>query len=164
MSNLSGELFKQLAGLADIVHVPYKGAGPGFADLVSGQIPMMTPNITGQVLQLQKSGKIRILAVNSARRLPAAPDIPTAIEQGLPGMVGQLFLGLFVAASTPQAIIDRIGGATRTVMGDAEFQKVLTTLGLEVVADSDTAKARRFIEDEVARWGPVVKAAGLKVQ
>src|SRR6266542_3651699 len=65
MSNLSGELFKQLAGLNDLVHIPYKGAGPGLTDLISGHIPVMTPNITGQVLELHRTGKIRILAMNA---------------------------------------------------------------------------------------------------
>jgi tripartite-type tricarboxylate transporter receptor subunit TctC len=164
MSNLSGELFKQLAGLNELVHIPYKGAGPGITDLVSGHIPVMTPNITGQVLELHRSGRIRILAVNAAQRLTAAPEIPTAIEQGLPSMVGQLFLGLFVPAATPQPIIDRIGDATRTVMLDQEFQRILLAQGLEAVRDSNTEKARRFIEEETARWGPVVKAAGLKLE
>ena len=118
MSNLSGELFKQLSGLRDLVHIPYKGAGPGLADLVSGHIRAMTPNITGQVLELHRAGKIRILAMNAPERLKAAPEIPTAIEQGLPGMIGQLFLGLFVPAATPRAIVDRIGEATRKAMSD----------------------------------------------
>jgi tripartite-type tricarboxylate transporter receptor subunit TctC len=164
MSNLSGELFKQLTGLSGLVHIPYKGAGPGITDLVSGHIPMMTPNITGHVLTLHRSGKIRILAVNAAQRLSAAPEIPTAIEQGLPGMIGQLFLGLFVPASTPKEIVDRIGEATRATMADPEFQKILLASGLDGVPDSNSDKARRFIEEEVARWGPVVQAAGLKVE
>jgi tripartite-type tricarboxylate transporter receptor subunit TctC len=164
MSNLSGELFKQLSGLGDLVHIPYKGAGPGITDLVSGHIPVMTPNITGQVLTLHRSGKIRILAVNSAQRLGAAPEIPTAIEQGLPGMIGQLFLGLFVPASTPKTIVGRIGEATRAVMADAEFRNILLASGLEGGADSSTEKARRFIEEETVRWGPVVKAAGMKAE
>ena len=164
MSNLSGELFKQLTGLNQLVHIPYKGAGPGITDLVSGHIPMMTPNITGQVLQLHRSGKVRILAVNAAQRMKATPDIPTAIEEGLPGMIGQLFLGLFVPAATPKAIVDRIGDATRAAMADPEFQKILVTSGLEAVADSDSEKAKRFMEEEIVRWGPVVKAAGLKVE
>ena len=164
MSNLAGELFKQIAGLDGLVHIPYKGAGPGITDLVSGHIPMMTPNITGQVLGLHRSGKIRILAVNSEHRLTAAPEIPTAVEQGLPGMIGQLFLGLFVPASTPEAIVDRIGEATRTAMADPDFRRLLLASGLEPVPEPSTEKARRFIEEEVARWGPVVKAAGLKVE
>ena len=106
MSNLSGELFKQLTGLNDLVHVPYKGAGPGISDLVSGHIPMMTPNVTGPLLEFHRTGRIRILAVNAAQRLVAAPEIPTAIEQGVPGMIGLLFLGLFAPAATPGTIVD----------------------------------------------------------
>jgi tripartite-type tricarboxylate transporter receptor subunit TctC len=149
MSNLSGELFKQLTGLNDLVHIPYKGAGPGITDLVSGH---------------NRSGKIRILAVNAAQRLGAAPDIPTAIEQGVPDMIGLLFLGLFAPAATPKPILDRIAAATHAAMADAEFQKVLTASGLEAIPDSDSEKAKRFMDEEIARWGPVVKASGFKVE
>ncbi len=164
MSNLSGELFKQLTGLNDLVHIPYKGAGPGITDLVSGHIPMMTPNVTGQLLELNRAGKIRILAVNGAQRLAAAPDIPTAIEEGVPGMIGLLFLGLFAPAATPQAIVDRITEATHAAMADADFQKLLISSGLEAVPGSNSQKARQFMDEETARWGPVVKAAGFKVE
>jgi tripartite-type tricarboxylate transporter receptor subunit TctC len=164
MSNLSGELFKQLTDLNDLVHIPYKGAGPGITDLVSGHIPMMTPNVTGQVLEFHRAGKIRILAINGAQRLTAAPEIPTAIEQGVPGMIGLLFLGLFAPAATPKPIVDRIADATHAAMGDAEFQKVLLASGLEPVPDSNSAKAKQFMDEEIARWGPVVKAAGFKVE
>jgi tripartite-type tricarboxylate transporter receptor subunit TctC len=164
MSNLSGELFKQLTGLNDLVHIPYKGAGPGIADLVSGHIPMMTPNVTGQLLEFHRAGKIRILAVNAAQRLSAVPEIPTAIEQGVPGMIGLLFLGLFAPAATAQAIVDRIAEATQAAMADPDFQKVLTASGLEPVSDSNSESAKRFIAEEIARWGPVVKAAGFKVE
>jgi tripartite-type tricarboxylate transporter receptor subunit TctC len=164
MSNLSGELFKQLTGLNDLVHIPYKGAGPGITDLVSGHITIMTPNVTAQVLELHRAGKIRILAVNGAQRLSAAPDIPTSIEQGVPGMIGLLFLGLFAPAATPKPIVDRITAATHAAMADAEFQKVLAASGLEAVPDSDSDKARRFMDEEIARWGPVVKASGFKVE
>jgi tripartite-type tricarboxylate transporter receptor subunit TctC len=164
MSNLSGELFKQLTGLNDLVHVPYKGAGPGITDLVSGHIPMMTPNVTGQVLAFHRAGNIRILAVNGAQRLTAAPDIPTAIEEGVPGMIGLLFLGLFAPAATPKPIVDRIAEATHAAMVDADFQKVLIASGLEAIPDSNSEQAKRFIAEETARWGPVVKAAGFKVE
>jgi tripartite-type tricarboxylate transporter receptor subunit TctC len=164
MSNLSGELFKQLTGLNDLVHVPYKGAGPGISDLVSGHIPVMTPNVTGPLLEFHRTGRIRILAVNAAQRLVAAPEIPTAIEQGVPGMIGLLFLGLFAPAATPRAIVDRIAEATRAAMADVEFQKVLIASGLEAIPDSNSDKAKQFIDEEIARWGPVVKAAGFKVE
>src|SRR5438105_4384375 len=89
MTNLTGELFKQLIGAPDIVHIPYKGAAPGVTDLASGHIPMMTPNVGGTLIDLHRAGKVRILAVTSRRRLQVAPDIPTAIEAGLPGMVAE---------------------------------------------------------------------------
>ena len=161
MSNLAGELFKQLTGLKDLVHIPYKGAGPGIADLVSGHIPAMSPNITGQLLELHLNGKIRILAVNGAERLKAAPDIPTAIEQGVPGMIGLLAIGLFAPVATPQPIVDQIAEANRRAMADPEFQKVFDKAGLDYVADSNTEKTRRFLQEEEARWGPVVKALNL---
>jgi tripartite-type tricarboxylate transporter receptor subunit TctC len=161
MSNLAGELFKQLTGLKDLVHIPYKGAGPGIADLVSGHIPAMSPNITGQLLELHRNGKIRILAVNGAERLKAAPDIPTAIEQGVPGMIGLLAIGLFAPVATPQPIVDQIAEANRRAMADPEFQKVFDKAGLDYVADSNTEKTRRFLQEEEARWGPVVKALNL---
>jgi tripartite-type tricarboxylate transporter receptor subunit TctC len=164
MSNLSGELFKQLTGLDHLVHIPYKGAGPGLADLVSGHVPVMTPNVTGHVLELHRTGKIRILAVNGTRRLETAPEIPTAIEQGVPDMIGQLFLGLFVPAATPKPIVDRITEANHSATMDPEFRKILVSSGLEASPDSDSEKARHFMEAEIARWGPVVKAAGFKVE
>ena len=102
---------------------PYPVPGPGITDLVSGHIPMMTPNITGQVLELHRAGKIRILAVNGPERLSVAPDIPTAIEEGVPNMIGLLFLGLFVPVATPKAIVDQIGDATRKLMADSHFRK-----------------------------------------
>ena len=113
MSHLSGELFKQLTQTTDIVHVPYKGAGPGIADLVSGHIPIMSPNVTGQLLSFHNTEKIRILAVNSPERLKAAPDIPTAIEQGVPGMIGQLFLGIYAPAKTPAPIVAQLTEASQ---------------------------------------------------
>jgi tripartite-type tricarboxylate transporter receptor subunit TctC len=164
MSNLSGELFKQITGLNDLVHIPYKGAGPGITDLVSGHIPMMTPNVTAQLLELHRTGKIRILAVNAAQRLGAAPEIATAVEQGLPGMIGLLFLGLFAPAATPKPIIDRITEATHSAMADPGYQTLLVASGLEPIADSNSEKAQRFMAEETTRWEPVVKASGFKVE
>ena len=164
ITNLAGELFKLRASGLDIVHVPYKGIGQGVSDLIGGQIPMLSANATAQILDLHRAGKIRILAVNAAQRLGAAPDIPTAIEQGVPDMIGLLFLGLFAPAATPKPILDRIAAATHAAMADAEFQKVLTASGLEAIPDSDSEKAKRFMDEEIARWGPVVKASGFKVE
>ena len=164
MTHLAGEKFKQLAGTPDIAHVPYKGAGPGISDLIAGHIPMMTPNITGQYLELHKAGAIRILATNTQERLKATPDIPTAIEQGLPGMIGVLFVGVSAPVATPKPIIEKIAAASRAVMADAAFQKVLLEAGLEPVVESGPEHAQKFLEDEHTRWQPVVKAIGLKIE
>src|SRR5882672_7307136 len=86
MTHLTGELFKSLAGLPDIVHVPYRGGGPLIADLVSGHIPMIAQSVTGHMIELHDTGKVRMLCVTSPERLTAAPQLPTAIEAGLPGM------------------------------------------------------------------------------
>ena len=120
MTNLSGELFKQLIGVPDITHIPYKGSAPGVADLAAGHIPMMTPNVGGPLLQFHRTGKVRILAVAREQRLKAAPDIPTAIEAGLPGMVAANFNGLFAPAGVPKPIIDRIAQTDPRRDGRAE--------------------------------------------
>ena len=106
--------------MTDIVHVPYKGAGPGIADLVSGHIPMMSPNITGQLLELPQRRQDPHPGGELAERLKAAPDIPTAIEQGVPDMVGQLFLGIYSRRpARRRPIVERIAEATRKAMADA---------------------------------------------
>jgi len=163
VNQLTGELFKSLTGTADIVHVPYKGAGPAITDLISGQIPMAVPNVTAQIIELHRSGKLRMLAVTSPRRLAAVLEIPTAVEQGLPGMVSQNFIGLFAPARTPPAIVEQVAQATRAVMGDGEFQRSMAASGFERDLDSSPDKTRAFVADEIARWTPVIKGIGLKL-
>jgi tripartite-type tricarboxylate transporter receptor subunit TctC len=162
MSHLSGELFKWKTGMKDVVHIPYKGAGPGMADLVSGHIPMMSPNISGQVLEFHKTGKIRILAINAQERLKAAPDIPTAIEQGVPDMIGQLFLGIFAPAATPKPAIDALSAATKKAVDNPDFEKILTASGFETVSYFTPDSARKYMAEEFTRWKPLVDAIGLK--
>src|SRR4249920_206463 len=94
IQHLAGELFKSLTGTPEIVQVPYRGTGPVISDLVSGQIPMGTPGVTGQVIELHRSGKMRVLAVTSPTRLVAAPELPTAAELGFPGMTVTGSIGL----------------------------------------------------------------------
>ena len=160
MTNLAGELFKQLIGVPQITHVPYKGAAPGVADLASGHIPMMTPNIGGPLLQFHRTGKVRILAINAEKRLQAAPDIPTAAEAGLPGMVATLFNGLFAPANVPKDIIAQLADETRKVMADPQVQQIIVTSGFEPVIDSGPEAAAKEVAAEYARWTPIVKKLG----
>jgi len=164
LTNLAGELFKQLIGAPDIVHVPYKGAAPGVADLASGHIPMMTPNVGGPLIDFHRAGKVRILAVNAAARIKAAPDIPTAIEAGLPGMIAGNLNGLFAPAGVAKPIVDRIAEATRKIMGDADVQSILVTSGFEPILDSGPDATRQFISEELARWAPIMRATGFKME
>ena len=163
INHLTGELLKSLTA-TEIVHVPYRGAGPALTDLIAGQIPTAMANITGQVLELHRSGKLRMLAVTAPARIAAASDIPTAVEAGLPGMVAQNFVGLFAPRGTPAAIIEQLARATRAAMDERDFRELLSAASLEAHVDSSPAKARQFLEDEFARWTPVIKAIGLKVE
>jgi len=164
MTNLSGELFKQLIGVKNITHIPYKGAAPGIADLASGHIPMMTPNLGGPLLDFHRTGKVRILAIASQTRIKAAPDIPTAIEAGLPNMVAANFNGLFAPAGTPKPILDKITELTRTAMADEALQKTLIASGFEPVLDSGPESAQKMVVDELARWKPIMKETGFKIE
>ena len=162
LNHLTGELFKSLAG-TDIVHVPYRGSGPATADTISGQVAMVTPAVTGPLLEFNRTGKLRILAVTSPTRLIAAPDIPTAVEAGLPGMISQQLIGLFAPSGTPQEIIEQIAQATRTAAAEAAYRQMLIESGFELDVDSTPEKFRRVIEEDIARWSPLVKAIGLKL-
>jgi tripartite-type tricarboxylate transporter receptor subunit TctC len=163
MAHLSGELFKSLAGLPGIVHVPYRGGGPATADAIAGHVPMIMPNVTSQLLGLHKSGKLRILAATTPARVEGAPDIPTAVESGLPGMIAQNFIALMAPSGTARPIIDQIAQATRTAMADREFRQMLVASGFEPHPNSGPEHARQFLADEIARWSPVIKAIGLKL-
>jgi tripartite-type tricarboxylate transporter receptor subunit TctC len=163
MTHLAGELFKSLTATPDIVHVPYKGSGASITDVISGQVPMIIANVTGQVLELNKSGKVRLIFVTGPERVAAEPDIPTAVESGLPGMVSVNFTGLFAPAKTPRPIIEQIAAATRAGMGEEDVRKNLVEQGMEPYRDSTPEKTRRFVEDDIARWTPVIRSIGLKL-
>jgi tripartite-type tricarboxylate transporter receptor subunit TctC len=164
LTNLAGELFKQLINAPDIVHIPYKGSAPGVTDLVSGHIPMMTPNIGGPLIDFHRAGKVRILAVAAEARLRAAPDIPTTAEAGLPGMLAANFNGLFAPAGLPAPIVERIADATAKLMADQAFEKLLVSSGFEPSAPSTPAAVQRLVAEELRRWGPVVSATNFKVE
>ena len=163
LNHLTGELLKSLAGIPGLVQVPYRGSGPATTDTLAGQVQMVTPAVTAPLLEYHHTGKLRILAVTSPARLIAAPDIPTAVEAGVPGMVSQQLIGLFAPAGTPKAIIDQIASATRTALAEKAYQQFLIEAGFEPDIDSTPEKFRRVIEDDIAKWTPVVKAIGVRL-
>jgi tripartite-type tricarboxylate transporter receptor subunit TctC len=163
LNHLAGELFKSLTGTLGIVQVPYRGAGPAITDLISGQIPMAVVAVTGQVIELHRSGNMRVLAVTSPARLIAAPELPTAAEAGVPGLVVTNSLGLLAPAGTPNEIIEQIARATHAALADPAFERQLMELGFEPDLDSNPEKFRRSLEDDIAHWMPIVQALGVKI-
>jgi tripartite-type tricarboxylate transporter receptor subunit TctC len=162
-AHLCGELFKHLAGLPDIVHVPYKGANPGLADFYAGHLPMFAASISPQVIEMHRQGKIRILVAGSDHHLAGAPEIPTNVEAGFPDLVTLMFMGLFAPGGTPRPIIDQIAAATQTALADKDFQSKLIKAGFEPVTDSGPEQTAKFVQDELVRWTPLLKTAGIKV-
>jgi tripartite-type tricarboxylate transporter receptor subunit TctC len=163
IQHLMGELFKSLAGIPDIVQVPYRGTGPMITDLVSGQVPVGTPGVTGQVIEFHRSGKMRVLAVTSATRLNAAPELPTTAELGFGDMTVMGSIGLLAPARTPIEIIEQIAQATRTIVAETTFKQMLIDAGIEPTLNSSPEKFRQSLTADVALWTPVVNALGLKI-
>ena len=159
---MTGELFKQLAGRLDIVQVPYKGVGPAMSDVISGHVPVLFANITSQVIGLHRTGKLRILAVNAPSRHDGLPDVPTAIEAGVPNMVSQSFFGVFAPAGTPKAILERVNEVTQAAMADKEFLKRLSDAGYEPMLGLGPDKAKSYIAAEYVRWTPITQGIGKK--
>ena len=162
INHLAGELLKSLTGI-DIPHVPYRGAGPAMTDLIAGQIQVNVQSVTGQVIELHRAGKLRMLAVTSPARLVAAPDIPTAVESGLRELVAQQFIGLFAPRGTPAGVIERVAQATHTALSDRELQQMFITSGFEPALDAGPEETRRSVAAEIVRWRPLIKSIGLKL-
>jgi tripartite-type tricarboxylate transporter receptor subunit TctC len=157
-NHLVGEMFKQRAGVPDIVHLPYRGMGPAISDLMGGQIPLIVSVVSAPLLELNQAGKLRILAITSERRLNGAPDIPTVIESGMPDLRYAGWFGLFAPTATPPAIVDRIAEATRIAMSDPVLQEAYRAQGLEPDTDSSPDKFHQLIEDDLIRLAPVINA------
>jgi tripartite-type tricarboxylate transporter receptor subunit TctC len=163
IQHLAGELFKSLAGTPEIVQVPYRGTGPVITDLAGGQIPMGVPGVTGQVIEFHRSGKMRVLAVTSLTRLIAAPELPTAVELGFPGMTVTGSIGLLAPAGTPIGIIEQIAQAARTAVAEPAYKQMLIDAGIEPMLDSNPEKFRQSLAADIALWTPIVKALALKI-
>jgi tripartite-type tricarboxylate transporter receptor subunit TctC len=161
-NHLVGEMFRQQSGVADIVHVPYRGMGPATNDLVGGQILLVIAVVSSHLLQLNQAGKIRILAVTSEKRLSGAPDIPTVIESGMPDLKYAGWFGLFAPRATPDAIVNGIAEATHLAMSDPALQESYRSQGLEPDTGSSPTKFQQLVQDELARLRPVVKSIGLQ--
>jgi len=159
--HVSGELFKTMTGI-DMEHIPYKGRATAIPDLLGGRVTMMFDNMPSS-LQLVREGKLRALGVTSAKRSPAAPEIPTIAEQGLPGFEAVSWFALFAPAGTPKPIVDKLQAEVKKILATPEVGKRLAESGLDAVGSSADELAA-YQRTEIAKWAKVVKDSGAKVE
>ena len=160
-THLGGELFKSLAGV-DLVHVPYRGAGAVLQDLLAGNVQMLVA-AAPTVLSLVQSGKLRALMVTSETRAATLPDVPSAAEAGLPAMVMKFWVGFAAPAGTPVAVVALLNKDIIAALASPDSRKRLAELGMDPVGNTP-AEAARLVDDEIARWAKVARAAGVTLQ
>jgi len=161
-SHLCGLLFMQ--GMkTDMTTVPYKGTAPAMTDLLGGQVDLMCDQTTNTSTQIE-AGKVKAYAVTTMQRLttPALKNLPTLDESGLKGFNVSIWHGLYAPKGTPKAVTDKLNAALREALKDAEFIKRQEALGAVVVTDKrlDPVEHKKFVESEINKWGPAIKAAG----
>ena len=159
--HLSGELFNRMAGV-DLQHIPYRGAGPAFNDLIPGRVDVMFNNI-GAVMPFIRGGKLRALGVTSLKRNVELPDVPTVSEAGVPGFEVIGFYAFFAPAKTPPAIVAKFHADTVKALADPTIRQRLDQLGVNVVG-STPAELGAFLKSEMDKWGPLIKSAGIKAE
>ena len=159
--HLTGEMFNLSAGLK-LVHVPYKGSAGAVNDLIGGQVQSMFGDFL-VVLPQVRAGKIKALAVTSAKRHPLLPDVPTVAESGYPGFEALSWQGLFAPAGTPAEIVARLNAETVKVLASDDFRDAFARQGF-LVAGSTPAEFRTFIEAEIPKWAQIIKAGSVTPQ
>jgi tripartite-type tricarboxylate transporter receptor subunit TctC len=158
MPHLGAQMFRVRAGI-DIVHVPYKGGGPSINDLIAGNV-QMTFEATSVLLPLIKVGRLRAIAVTSAKRISELPEVPTMVESGYPGFVTTAWTGLLAPAHTPAPIIAKLNAAINDGLKTPQLQYALTNLSYEPMGGTPQ-DFTDMMKAEVARWSPIVKSLGL---
>ena len=159
--HLAGEMFTSLTGV-DMMHIPYKGSGPALTDLLGGQVNMMFDSITSAKPHLE-SGKLRALALTTARRSPALPDVPTMQETGVAGYDVAPWFTLFVPAGTPPALVERIYEVMAAAMEQPEVRAQFDAIGAQILAEDPKASAA-YLESERLKWTKLIEARGIKLQ
>jgi tripartite-type tricarboxylate transporter receptor subunit TctC len=159
LNHLLGVMMDQMGGYK-MEHIPYKGVAPAMADVLGGQVPIAFASLPSALSNIRQ-GQLRALGVSTPKRSPSLPDVPAMIEQ-IPGFSGELWVGLFAIAGTPPEVVNKVYQATTTVMQKPAVQKKLMDLGLELAFDTPTQfKAR--LDQDIVKWGAIVKASGAKV-
>lgn len=158
--HLVGELFKGATG-APLQHIPYKGSGPAATDVAGGQVAVAFDAIAPHLAHI-KSNRTRVLAAISPKRLAMFPEVPTMTEIGYPQVAASIWYGLMVQGATPKAIISKINTETNRVLLLQEVKDRMAGAGIDAATPNTPEDFAKFIRDELAKWGPVVKASGAK--
>lgn len=159
-SHLTMELFKTAAGL-DISHVPYKGSAPAITDLLAGQVQLMFEPVAS-VGPHVRAGKLKALAMSSAKRIAAMPDMPTVAESGFPGFQSEAWIGVAVRSGTPQDIVVKLHDGLLKVLQAPDLREQFSKLGLELTT-SNPETFTAFIKSEIPKWAKVIRDSGAKV-
>lgn len=159
--HLSVEMLKAMAGI-DLVHIPYKGAGPALIDVLGGQVPLMCTSPLAALPHV-KSGRLRALAMTGSTRSNAAPEVPTVAEQGVPGFHSTLWYALVAPAATPRAIIDKLQVETVKVLRLPDVTEQLLSQGAQAIGLSPQ-ETTKFIQSEIARWTELIERSGIKAE
>lgn len=160
-SHMAMELFRSMAKV-DMVHVPYKGTGPALIDLLGGHLSLMF-DVVLTTLPHMKAGKVRVLGVSSLRRVDVAPEVPTIAESGLPGFEANNWNGIFLAAGTPRALVEKVNKDLVAALSSPDLKDTLFKQGLDAAPEPPEAFAA-YLKSEYTKWGKVIKAAGIKPQ
>ena len=160
-AHLAGEMLLSMTG-TDMLHVPYKGSAPAIADVMGGRVTMMLPGI-GSAINLAKEGKLRAIAVSTAKRVAAAPDIPTVAESGVPGFDVATWESIQAPAGTPPEAINRLNAAIRDAVATNDLRTKMINLGFEPDATKSPAAVRQFVRSEMEKWGKLVRERNIKV-
>jgi tripartite-type tricarboxylate transporter receptor subunit TctC len=157
-SHLGSELFRVIAGV-NMVHVPYKGTGPGTTALLSGEVQMAIAGV-GTILPHAKSGKLRALAVTGAKRSPAAPELPTVAENGLPGYAFDVWYGVFAPSKTPRATLLKINADANAALREPETAKRFAAAGIDLIGGG-LDESGQYLRSEMNKWAKVIREAGI---
>ncbi len=160
-SHLSAQMLATMAGI-EMLHVPYKGEGPALVDLTAGRVDIFIGNISA-ALRFEKARQLKFLGLASRTRSPVAPDVPSAPEIGLPGLVSSAWFGLVVPPGTPESVVQKINADTAAALRLPEVRSRFLELGAEPQGDT-TAATAAFIKDEEARWRSVIRSANVVLE
>jgi tripartite-type tricarboxylate transporter receptor subunit TctC len=160
-AHLTMEMFKSRTGI-DMQHIPYKGTAGALQDVIGGRINVMF-DVVGPLMPQVRSGLAKSIVVTAKERIPAASDVPTMAEQGVPDFVSGTWAGIIAPAGTPKEIVDRVSAEAKKALADPALQAKLVEQGI-VAVGSTPEEFRSFVAEEIARWGKVITDAGIKME